>query len=413
MGDTHQVQPGNGGAAWDGRIPKSVILEQAERVLGSQHFRSSRRCSAFLRYVVRQTCERHPEMLKERTLGVEVFSRDPHYDTNQDPVVRSTAGEVRKRLAQYYLEPAHARELRINLPSGTYVAGFAEPDGGRSPRRWPRTWVLAPVAGLAAVVVSLVAVSNGRTTPLSQFWAPVLDSSSKPVICLGQPKVFDFTSRTQRDLHERFGASVDIPDGASKVLAGVSVQSMIPMWDRYVVLGDTIASAGLAAFFARADKPFEVRGARSTSLGDLRGRPAVLIGAFNNHWTLTLTEDLRYYFEAESEYGRLAIRDREDLANTRWSLENSWPEWNVAVDYGVVTKVLEPTIERTIVVAAGITHYGTIAAAEFLTSEEYLAGAILDAPEGWADLNMQAVISTRVIDGDSGPPEVEAVHFWE
>src|SRR5262245_9605609 len=102
-------------------VVRQTTLAQLSRILESPQFRSSKRCSLFLRYVVEQASENHPECLKERTLGVEVFERDPQYDTNQDPVVRAAAGEVRKRLAQYYLEPGHEDELRISLPAGSYV----------------------------------------------------------------------------------------------------------------------------------------------------------------------------------------------------------------------------------------------------------------------------------------------------
>src|SRR2546426_4089637 len=100
---------------------KQAALAQLARILESPQFRSTKRCSLFLRYVVEQAGESRLECLKERTLGVEVFGRDPQYDTNQDPVVRAAAGEVRKRLAQYYLEPGHEDELRISLPAGSYV----------------------------------------------------------------------------------------------------------------------------------------------------------------------------------------------------------------------------------------------------------------------------------------------------
>jgi hypothetical protein len=38
--------------------------------------------------------------------------------------VRVIAGEVRKRLAQYYYEPEHRGELRIELHPGSYVPEF-------------------------------------------------------------------------------------------------------------------------------------------------------------------------------------------------------------------------------------------------------------------------------------------------
>ena len=41
-------------------------------------------------------------------MGVAVFDRKAAYDTAQDAIVRNAAIEVRKRLAQYYMEPEHA-----------------------------------------------------------------------------------------------------------------------------------------------------------------------------------------------------------------------------------------------------------------------------------------------------------------
>src|SRR5262245_33849925 len=96
---------------------RGTALTQLHKILNSSHFRSSKRCSMFLRYVVEHAISNDFERLKERTLGVDVFDRTPHYDTNQDPVVRITAGEVRKRLAQYYQEPGHEDEPRITLPA--------------------------------------------------------------------------------------------------------------------------------------------------------------------------------------------------------------------------------------------------------------------------------------------------------
>src|ERR1700733_1311106 len=108
----------------DGRFSRSDLLEQLERIVRSKHFRNSKRYPTFLRFVVEQTLAGKTEALKERTLGVDVFARPSHYDTNDDPIVRVTAGEIRKRIAQYYQEPGHEDELRIDLPLGSYVPHF-------------------------------------------------------------------------------------------------------------------------------------------------------------------------------------------------------------------------------------------------------------------------------------------------
>jgi hypothetical protein len=100
-----------------------IVRGELERVLSSDYFQTSKRCVAFLRYAVEQILSGHQE-LKERSIGIEVFDRRPTYDTNLDPVVRMTAGEVRKRLALYYQGAAEDPELRIELPVGSYVPRF-------------------------------------------------------------------------------------------------------------------------------------------------------------------------------------------------------------------------------------------------------------------------------------------------
>src|ERR1700746_2184936 len=101
-------------------MSRAIILSQLERILANPLFKNSRRYPNLLRYVVEQTLKGHPDELKERTLGIEVFGREPDYDTNLDPVVRTTAAEIRKRLALYYQDPNHESDLRIDLPLGSY-----------------------------------------------------------------------------------------------------------------------------------------------------------------------------------------------------------------------------------------------------------------------------------------------------
>src|SRR5579872_3608791 len=91
------------------------IREQLERLLAHPLFANSKRYPALLAYTVEQTLLGNAGELKERSIAVEVFGRSPAYDANADPVVRITAGEVRKRLTQYYYDAAHRSELVIEL----------------------------------------------------------------------------------------------------------------------------------------------------------------------------------------------------------------------------------------------------------------------------------------------------------
>ncbi len=116
----------------DFAIAPDIVEGQMERLQNSPYFSHSHRYPCFLNYVVHQALQGHQENLKERTIGIEAFGRVPSYDSNEDPIVRVTASEVRRRLAQYYSEPEHWDELRIELHPGSYVPEFKFSTGKNS-----------------------------------------------------------------------------------------------------------------------------------------------------------------------------------------------------------------------------------------------------------------------------------------
>src|ERR1035437_9065918 len=98
------------------RVPLSaeerqLIVGQLKRMLASPLFGQSKRYAPFLRHVVQKPLGGQEASLKERVLCIERFGRTPYYDSNNDPVVRVTAGEVRKRIAQYYDDSGHRNEF--------------------------------------------------------------------------------------------------------------------------------------------------------------------------------------------------------------------------------------------------------------------------------------------------------------
>src|SRR5689334_9904184 len=120
VGDPSGVYSARGG---EGNRPAQLsderIREELERVLASHEFRSSKRSQEFLRYVVEHTLRGEADVLKERTIGVDVFGRPADYDPSEDATVRVRAGEVRKRLGLYYGEQGVRNPVRIDLPLGT------------------------------------------------------------------------------------------------------------------------------------------------------------------------------------------------------------------------------------------------------------------------------------------------------
>jgi hypothetical protein len=181
----------------------------------------------------------------------------------------------------------------------------------------------------------------------------------------------------------------------------------------HISVGDAEALARLAAFLGGEHKPFQIR--RSPiSLADLRQGPVILIGGFNNEWTIRLTGELRFRFEGSPEgVAQLYwIGDRLNPANRDWSFDFGKPASSSTQDYALISRVFDPTTGRQLITAAGIAKYGTVAAGEFLTNPTLLAEFARRAPKGWTEKNVQIVIRTKVISDNSGPPELVAVAVW-
>jgi hypothetical protein len=142
-----------------------AVRAELSRLLGSVAFRNSKRCSEFLQYVVEHTISGASGSLKERSIGVELFHLPPDFDTGQHAIVRVTANEVRKKLAQHYLaENGSNHPVRIDLPPGSYGAEFrweTPATGAPAPPRprWRSRWTIACAA---AVLVILGAFSVWR-----------------------------------------------------------------------------------------------------------------------------------------------------------------------------------------------------------------------------------------------------------
>jgi hypothetical protein len=385
-----------------------AVREQLSRLLTSSHFRSSKRCQALLRYVVEARLENHSDRVKERTIGFEVFQRDPDYDTNQDSVVRTTAAEIRKKLAQYYLEPGHENELRVMLPQGSYlpefrpvavtVAPLPPAEIALASPGVPRGRLIWPAIAVALLGLGYYAYARAHTTESGLFWKPLLDDSSSAVICVGQPlRIYMFEGPRSAELNEKMVGTLNTPPASREVRekTSINLSELKSAGDRYFSVGDYLASVRL--------------GDRSTEYKDLRGRPAILIGQFNNVWTMGLTGRLRYYIDRSTHSFRYEVLDRQNPGKVLFSAPRnaSRPE-----EYAIVSRIFDAPTEKTVVSIAGMTFNGTIAAGEFLTNERYMRETFANAPRDWYRKNIQVILKTTMVAGATGPPKAVLTHYW-
>jgi len=188
-------------------------------------------------------------------------------------------------------------------------------------------------------------------------------------------------------------------------------QEQIEMWARYLAVGDVSCLLRLALIFEKHGKPYRIHSETATSFSDLRKRPSILIGGFDNDWTLRALGEMRFSFYKDFQ-GLEMIHDRDHPENTEWKLVNSWPRWNIAQDYAIVSRVFDAHTNRIVVIAAGITHFGTAGAGDFLSNRQYLADTTAKLPCNWQHRNPQIVIRIPVVRGVAGHPQVLATHVW-
>ena len=414
------------------RQDREAVLAELQAVLASPHFCNSKRYPALLQYVVEKTLAGESYLLKERTLGIEVFDRSPDYDTNTDTVVRYTAGEVRKRLSLYYHELERKPAVQISLPPGSYIPEFlhvlegqdvsapsAETVEGPTPaelepvsewtlshpvepsfelhplpeasvqpvfakkRRW---WITAAVFALVFVLVGIGwrYRRDQPKTALDQFWAPVLRDQSSMMVCIGG-SVFSQTH--------------------SSGVATATKDIEYP----FVSMQSASAAAQISALLDHNSGATTVlRAAATTSLTELREHPVILVGGYNNPWTVRLLQPLRFHFTDVSPVE--SIEDGLHPA-TVWQRDATLP-YSSADDYAIVARFRDSTTDSWVVALAGIGRNGTEAAAQFATSQHYMQLLRDQAGNGFSNRNMEAVLKVSVIDGKTGAPSILAVHLW-
>lgn len=429
--------------------PRERIESTLATIVVSEPFRTSPQCRDLLQHIVSHTLNSEHELLKERVLGATVFGRKPDYDTASDSIVRVRAADVRKRLAQFYQSDACLPGMiRIDVPTGGYHASFralseapqkaaaqtanSHDESGNGPEMFAgagsalpadrsgagsakgtRSWLRIGASFLLLLTVAGVCWAVWRphkVTLFEQFWAPALSSPKAITIYNADNPAYRLRCDGEGMRNQNPFLLAQAPIGLHNVpceqTKGIKASDLIPIHNQLITIGDGYATALLCALFARHDKPYQLRYASELSFIDLRYSPAVLIGAFNNEWTLETTRELKFVF---SEYP--SIRERGGQ-NRVWALAHVAPDGKTTEDYAIVSRVFNTDTGQVLIATAGITQYGTRAAGEFLTTEGELGSALRNLPSGWAKRNVQFVIHTQVFRDTPGRPMVVASSAW-
>ena len=118
-------------------------------------------------------------------------------------------------------------------------------------------------------------------------------------------------------------------------------------------------------------------------MDDLRRGPTIFVGAFDNAWTLRLTNPLRYHFANDANMMHLWIMDSAAPGPSRWMVDRGVQmATNNYRDYAIMARFTDPNTGKLAVVVAGIGRGGTRAAGEFFTDNGNLSAVDARGPRG-------------------------------
>ena len=424
-------------------VPASEVQKTLSAILQSVPFRSSKQIQKLLQFLVSETLAGRAGTLKERIIGTSIFDRRPDYDTNDDPIVRLRVAELRKRLALYY-QTAVGEPVVISVPSGSFRAAFewsiknhvpapTVPSQGPEPTQLSTEPTISQVSNVAAapdlksssvrfrlskwwivLVASLtiVALATLRYLPspeeraFNKFWSPVLENSNTVLIGMGNNPLYELSNAGEDEYYknhpknrfEEMGLHPYIPLSPGTPIDGKYIN---PATNIYLTIGDAVALSNVEYVLAQRHIKLDVRFVNDVTYGDLRQSPTVLIGAHNNIWTFTMTENIRYGFQGHS-----TIVDRFD-PKKQWTANFDRSE-----TYGIVARLLNAWNGKVVIVIGGVGYSGTRAAGEFITNPQSIAKLVKSLPKGWETKNIEVVLHTTVRNQIPSSPDIVAAYSW-
>jgi len=428
--------------------PRSFrIGEVLNQILRSPNFQGSKQCQALLKYLVENSLggQGGESSLKERTIGIEVFGRKHDYNTADDAIVRARVGEVRKRLAQYYLSPeGQASPVQIDIPHGSYRPTFTfrlEKDGeskdppvkpparvepahgpdGYSPTAaavsGPRPRALWRTRGIVAGSICLVVAAAWFGIPkwtesrLDLFWAPFLESKKPVVVYMGTAQLYvPAAASTEKSLSLLPPSELNQPMSEwplPPLVEGEALKADDVLIDRkdFVGVGDIAAVVNVATYLSSHHRGLDLRSGPNLPFEDLRGSPVILTGAGSNYWTLDMARDLPFFVDRG-----LRIRERGDQGRV-WTTP-LWSDHTISQDYAIVARLLNSKTGAPVLILAGITMCGNRAAGEFLTDPAQLKKLGSVPRDAFEHKNIEIVIHATLSNCTPTSIDVVAQRYW-
>jgi hypothetical protein len=364
-------------------------LDQIERLTHSHTLRKAESLCKLLRYLADHALAQPGVPLKEYQIATEVFGRSDDFDPQSDSAIRVQAGRLRLKLHDYYTHEGLADTIVVEMPNGTYALNFHHrelpaPIVLPSPRnvslpvkvdrpfKNARAWIiavaalgLALAAALAAVATLWVALNSARAdrrsesttsvTLLRAFWSPFASGPDAPWVIFSN------------------AAFVGRPETGMRYLDPAR-DSRDLILDHYTGVGEVLAVHELDRVFDLLNHPLRVKRGSLFSLDDAKRNDLIFVGSPAENLTLLDLPGTQEFvfkrFDSGPRKGDLGIVNAHPEPEQPTIFYPSGSSQPLVEDYAVIALVNGLNPARHVMILAGTTTIGTLAAVEYVCARD-------------------------------------------
>jgi hypothetical protein len=389
------------------------LRHHVDRIVTSRAFSRSRRSCEFLQHLLNKTLAGQHDELKERMIGMQLFGRDPAYDTGEDAIVRVTATDVRRRLKRFYDDVE--TDIRLDLPPGAYVIEFVEqaappevphPPQPSEPEEIPQPLAtrssiwrrLLPVA-MALMVLGLLASVYHYRMPSTKAdrlpWVAMLPRREQLKIVFSDPDIVALQGLTGSAISltdyadHRYLPTQQLLDHPSSVIERLFKGYNVPMID---------ADFALSVRSLLPSGPINTYRARALQSQDFKTEDNfILLGSpVSDPWVALFQDRLDFYFTYDPTRHEEIINNRRVGHGETSVYAPTSPGWGTGQAFAIIGLLENPNQTGHVLILAGSNAVATEAAYRLVTDVDSIDRVLQEHGIDVYDRNAQFEILLRV-----------------
>jgi hypothetical protein len=389
---------------------RNNFLRQVEKLAGSHVLHGSESLCKLLRYLARQALDHPGVPVKEYQIATEVFGRPADFDPQSDSAIRVQAGRLRGKLAEYYASEGADDPILVELPKGTYVLNFQPRRNGHTdhseslnkvaePQSSSRmVMVLGALSAVLAIALAIVLL-QGRgsgdhsvqanenrevSAALRTFWKPFTANPDEPWVIFSNAA---FVGRPETGIRY-YDPTKDAPG---------------KIWDHYTGVGEVLAVHSLDQVFGGLRRRVRVKRGSLLSLDDVSNNDLIFLGSPSENLTLKDIPNMKAFvfhrLESGQRRGDLAILNVDPRPNEAKDFLATASGSPLTDDYAVIGYLPGSNPQRSVIILAGTTTFGTQGAAEFLTREDRVQQLLQQLGSDDKPIPFEAVVHVKITRG--------------